>query len=128
MPRPVHFEIHAAEPDRAIKFYESVFGWKAQRYGDMEYWGLLTGADAEPGINGAITKRRGPAPEDGQPLNSWGVTIEVDDVDSYFSKALSAGGREAMAKFPVSGVGWVAYFKDTEGNIVGLHQPDANAR
>ncbi|GJL93044.1 VOC family protein [Hyphococcus sp.] len=127
MPRPTHFEIHAAEPERAIKFYEGVFGWKAQRYGDMEYWGLLTGADDEPGIHGAIMKRRGPDPKDGQPINSWGVTIEVDNLDSYFSKAVSSGGSEAMAKFPVPGVGWVAYFKDTEGNIVGLHQPDPAA-
>ncbi len=127
MPRPMHFEIHAAEPERAIKFYETVFDWQATRFGEMEYWGLATGPDPEPGIHGAIMKRQGPTPADGQPVSSWVVTIEVDDIDGYFAKALAAGGHEAMAKFPISGVGWVAYFKDTEGNIVGLHQPDERA-
>ena len=28
MPRVVHFEIHADDPERAINFYKSVFGWE----------------------------------------------------------------------------------------------------
>ena len=124
MPRPTHFEIHAAEPARAIKFYETVFGWQATQFGEMEYWGVVTGPDDQPGIHGAIMKRQGPEPEEGQPVNCWGVTVEVDDIDAYFKKALEAGGKEAVAKFPIPGVGWSAYFKDTEGNIVGLHQPE----
>jgi catechol 2,3-dioxygenase-like lactoylglutathione lyase family enzyme len=28
MPRVVHFEIHADDPKRAIKFYQDVFGWE----------------------------------------------------------------------------------------------------
>ena len=27
MPRPIHFEIHADDPQRAIAFYTGVFGW-----------------------------------------------------------------------------------------------------
>lgn len=127
MPRPVHFEIHAADPQRAIQFYESVFGWKATQFGEMDYWGLMTGPDSEPGIHGGIMKRQGPEPADNQPVSSWVVTIEVDNLDAYFTKALDAGGREALPKFPIPGVGWAAYFKDTEGNIVGLHQPDEKA-
>jgi predicted enzyme related to lactoylglutathione lyase len=126
MPRPTHFEIHAADPARAIKFYEAVFGWRAQRFGEMDYWGVMTGDDSEPGIHGAIMKRRGPAPEDGQPLNSWGVTIEVDNIDAFHAKALEHGAREAVAKFEILGVGWTSYFKDPEGNIVGLHQRAAS--
>jgi uncharacterized protein len=33
-----------------------------------------------------------------------------------------------VPKMPIPGVGWLAYFKDTEGNIVGVMQPDANAK
>ena len=29
MPRPVHFEIHAENTDRAIRFYTALFGWLA---------------------------------------------------------------------------------------------------
>lgn len=32
MRRIVHFEIHASDPQRAIEFYESVFGWKFQKW------------------------------------------------------------------------------------------------
>jgi len=31
-------------------------------------------------------------------------------------------------KMPVPGVGWLAYFKDTEGNIFGIFQDDASAK
>ena len=30
MPRVVHFEIHADDPERTISFYNSVFGWEFQ--------------------------------------------------------------------------------------------------
>jgi predicted enzyme related to lactoylglutathione lyase len=44
MNRPVHFEIPAEKPERAIQFYEKVFGWKFERWnGPMEYWNISTG-------------------------------------------------------------------------------------
>ena len=49
MPRPVHFEIHAADPQRAIAFYTSLFDWKfAQWDGPMEYWMVTTGSSQWP--------------------------------------------------------------------------------
>jgi len=33
-----------------------------------------------------------------------------------------------VPKMPIPGVGWLAYAKDTEGNIFGIMQPDANAK
>jgi uncharacterized protein len=32
VPRVVHFEIHAADSDRLVAFYEAVFGWTLQRW------------------------------------------------------------------------------------------------
>jgi uncharacterized protein len=44
MNRPVHFEIPAEDPERAIQFYEKVFGWKFDRWnGPIEYWTISTG-------------------------------------------------------------------------------------
>jgi len=44
MNRPIHFEIPAEKPERAIQFYEKVFGWKFERWnGPMEYWNISTG-------------------------------------------------------------------------------------
>ena len=47
MPRVVHFEIHAQDPERAVRFYEQVFGWRTQRWGSEEYWLLTTGPAEE---------------------------------------------------------------------------------
>jgi predicted enzyme related to lactoylglutathione lyase len=38
MPRVVHFEIHAADPARGVKFYGKIFGWTFQKWeGPMEF-------------------------------------------------------------------------------------------
>lgn len=31
MPRVVHFEISANEPEKVVAFYENFFGWKAAK-------------------------------------------------------------------------------------------------
>ena len=61
MPRPTHFEIPSDNPERAISFYEAIFGWKFQKWeGPMPYWMITTGPDSEPGINGGMLPRRIP--------------------------------------------------------------------
>jgi predicted enzyme related to lactoylglutathione lyase len=81
MPRPVHFEIHATDPARVAAFYERVFGWKIEQWGEMPYW-LITTGDTQPGIDGAITQRRGPAPGAAEPVSSFVNTIDVTDLDA----------------------------------------------
>jgi predicted enzyme related to lactoylglutathione lyase len=34
MPRPVHFEIHASDPDAVRAFYTAVFGWRFEQWGE----------------------------------------------------------------------------------------------
>jgi uncharacterized protein len=128
MPRVIHFEIHADQPDRAIAFYSSVFGWQFDRFkGDMPYWLVTTGAPGTPGIDGGMIERRGPRPEAMAAVNCYVCTIDVPNVDEWLAKAEAAGGTRAMEKFAVAGVGWVAYCKDTEGNLFGIMQNDPNA-
>jgi uncharacterized protein len=126
MPRPAHFEIHAADPQRARTFYESVFGWTFTPYGDA-YWLITTGEEGTPGINGGLLPRRGPAPEAGAPVNAFPVTVEVTDLDEYVKSIENSGGAVAVPKSAVPGVGWLAYVTDPEGNILGLMQPDEKA-
>jgi uncharacterized protein len=59
VPRVIHFEIPADDPERAVNFYKKVFGWKIDEYGvgDMNYWLVTTGNYKEPGINGAIAEK-----------------------------------------------------------------------
>ncbi|HPT75026.1 MAG TPA: VOC family protein, partial [Methanomassiliicoccaceae archaeon] len=55
MPRVIHFEIPAEDPERAVEFYKKVFGWKIDKWeGPIDYWLVMTGENDEPGINGAI--------------------------------------------------------------------------
>ena len=48
MSRVIHFEISADDPERAVKFYEKVFGWKIDRWGPVEYWLATTGPMTSP--------------------------------------------------------------------------------
>ncbi|MPZ85276.1 MAG: VOC family protein [Actinophytocola sp.] len=103
--RPVHFEIHTADPDRAIAFYESVFGWKFERWGDIPYWLVSTGDDATPGIDGGLVPREGPAPAADAPVSSFVNTIDVADLDAVGVAVTKAEGTIALAKHAVPGVG-----------------------
>jgi predicted enzyme related to lactoylglutathione lyase len=125
MGRPVHFEIHAADPERLVAFYRALFGWTFTRWGDQPYWLAVTGHG--PGIDGAVLQRRGPGPEAGQPVNAFVVTVDVDDLAGTLTAAAAAGGTLAVARQAVPGVGWLAYVSDPDGNLVGLMQADPTA-
>ncbi len=127
--RVVHFEIQAENPERAVKFYQSVFGWKADKWeGPEDYWLLTTGPNDKPGINGGLMMRKGPAPQENQAVNAFVCTVGVDNLDKFMAMASKHGGTMAVPKMPIPGVGWLSYFKDTEGNIFGIFQDDSSAK
>jgi predicted enzyme related to lactoylglutathione lyase len=127
MPRVIHFEIHAGDPDRAVKFYESLFGWTFQKWeGPMDYWLVTTGPDSQPGINGGLLRRQGDI--DGQAVIAYVCTIDVENIDASIAKAQSLGSQVVVPKMPIPGMGWLVYFKDTEGNIFGMMQADPEAK
>lgn len=127
MPRVVHFEIHAADPDRAVNFYKNLFGWEFQKWeGPMEYWLVITGPNDQPGINGGLVRRQGEI--DGQAVIAYVCTVDVENLDASVEKAVNNGGQIALPKMPIPGMGWLAYCKDTEGNIFGMMQGDPNAQ
>ena len=126
MSRPVHFEIHADDPGRARAFYESVFGWGFQQWGDNPYWLVSTGSDG-PGIDGGLLPREGPPPADDAPVSSFVITMDAADLDKTIAAIEEAGGRIVVPKQAVPRLGWLAYGKDTEGNIFGVLQNDESA-
>lgn len=128
MPRVVHFEIQAENPERAVAFYREVFGWTFNQWGGQDYWLITTGPDSEPGINGGLMRRRGPAPSVGQPVNAYVCTVQVPSVDDYAVKAAAHGGNLVVPKMPIPGVGWLVYVVDPEGNIFGMHEVDPAAK
>ena len=68
------------------------------------------------------------APTDGQAVNAFVITMEVASVDQTIKKIETAGGTLAMPKFALPGVAWVAYYKDTEGNIFGIYEANKDAK
>ena len=121
MPRVIHFEIPADDPDRAIRFYESVFGWKTSAWGGpIDYWLVTTGPENQPGINGAIMRKT----DQQTTCNS----IDVSSVDEFSKKIVEAGGKVLTPKTAIPGVGYFAYCADTEGNVFGIMQEDTTAR
>jgi uncharacterized protein len=116
MPRVVHFEINADNPQRAAGFYEKVFGWKIAKWdGPVDYWLVSTG-EGEPGIDGGISPRW----ERHEMVN----TVDVSSVDEAVKNVAAAGGKIVKEKQPVPGVGWLAYCEDSEGNVFGVMEAD----
>ena len=126
MPRVIHFEIHAENPERAVGFYRSLFGWEFKRWeGPMPYWLITTGSDTQPGINGGLLPPQGEI--DGKAVIAYVCTVDVPALDEYVNKATAGGGSVCLPKMAIPGVGWLAYCKDTEGNIFGMMQSDPSA-
>jgi predicted enzyme related to lactoylglutathione lyase len=120
--RVVHFEIPADDVARAEEFYRSAFGWNLSSMPDMGYTMVSTtptddqGAPKDPGaINGGMFKREGA-------LSTPVITIDVDDIDKALETIASNGGSTVRGKQSVMDMGYAAYFKDSEGNLMGLWQ------
>ena len=120
MDKVVHFEIPADDLERAKKFYKTIFGWKMDTVEGMEYILIETmpvdenHMPEEPGaINGGMMKRQ-------RPLTSPIITINVQNIDDALKNVKKMGGEVVKGKMPVADMGYTPYFKDTEGNIIGL--------
>jgi hypothetical protein len=122
MGKVVHFEIPADNLARVRKFYSTVFGWKINEIPEMEYTIVGTVDTDEKGmpkevgaINGGMLQRE-------DPVKAPVITIAVDNMDQAAATIEKNGGKIIRAKMPVGDMGFAAYFKDTEGNIIGLWQ------
>jgi len=118
----VHFEIPVDNAKRAAKFYAETFGWNVQQWEKNDYWMASTaesderGVPKKPGaINGGLAPRGGT-------VKGTVVTIAVGDIDASLKKIEKAGGKTLQKKQPIGDMGFTAYFKDSEGNVVGLWQ------
>lgn len=123
MNRVMHFEIYTDEPDAVRPFYESVFGWKFQKFegSPIDYWVVTTGDDSTPGINGGLAR-----PREGQSPGTLN-TVAVESLDETIRNVEKRGGKICVPKMAIPKVGWLAYAEDPAGNVFGIIEPDEDA-
>ena len=119
----VHFEIPADDLTRARDFYGSVFDWQLQtmQMPGGEYTVAVTSPvdeatqlPIEPGaINGGLMQRDANTPS---PV----ITVDVEDIDAALQQITLRGGSTVTPRTAIPGMGTFAYFKDPEGNVLGL--------
>ncbi|HET9724017.1 MAG TPA: VOC family protein [Actinomycetota bacterium] len=120
MDKIVHFEIPVDDLARAKDFYGSTFGWGLEDAQGMPYTLVRTVAvdekqmPTEPGaINGGMMQRS-------LDVSSPVLTIEVASVGDALERIEGAGGSVVQPRQEIPGMGAFAYFRDTEGNTLGL--------
>jgi predicted enzyme related to lactoylglutathione lyase len=117
--RVVHFEIPHDDGDRARGFYEKAFGWQLMSMPDMGYTLVTTGPSGDQGpsesgfINGGLMQRQ-------DQFTAPNIVIDVDNIEDALEAVEAAGGATVEKRMPVGEMGFAAYFKDTEGNLLGL--------
>ena len=119
----VHFEMPADDNKRVKEFYEKTFGWTisqmmTKEQGGMDYWGLETGPDGVPGINGGMYQRTAD-----HVIRTYDCTVQVDNIDVAIAAVCANGGIIRKEKMEIPGVGFFAAGTDTEGNMFGIMQP-----
>jgi uncharacterized protein len=128
-----HFAVSAEDTQRAMKFYETVFGWAFEPYGPPGFYILHTdgAAKGEPGkegpgkgsrVMGALQKRFEVVP--GYRLTGYECTISTRDITKTAEAVQRAGGKILMPKAVIPGVGALIRFADSEGNVVCAMQYD----
>jgi predicted enzyme related to lactoylglutathione lyase len=126
MSQVAHFAINADDVDRALRFYQKVFGWKFQAYGPPGFYMVdEKSAKTTVPLRGALQKRREIVP--GIPMRGFECTISVDDINATNAAIEKNGGKIVMPICTLAGVGQLLFFQDPEGNIAGAMQYDSKA-
>ena len=115
------FEIPVADMDRAVKFYETVFGYKLERHqmGELDMsWFPFAEAPGSPGTL-VFHKDFYKPSMDGVLIY---FTSPSGDLSNELTKVESAGGKVLMLKKLITDdIGYMALCIDTEGNRIALH-------
>lgn len=122
MNKVVHFEIPVEDTSRAEKFYNSIFGWKIQNIPEMDYTLVFTAKTNDKGMNTEVGAINGGMMKRKDPIKNPVITISVSNIDDSLKKIEKLNGKVVMKKIKVGDMGYAAYFKDSEGNILGLWQ------
>ena len=125
MNKIAYFEIQSSNPERDVKFYSEVFGWKFTKVEGLpiQYYQIETS-----NIHGGLLERPAQTPPTHCGTNAFTCSIEVKNFDETAEKILALGGQVAMEKFAIPNKCWQGYFIDPDHNTFGLVQVDENAQ
>jgi predicted enzyme related to lactoylglutathione lyase len=120
-----YFEIQSSNPQRDIKFYKTVFGWKfiKESFVAIEYYRIETN-----NINGGLLIRPAKIAPKESGTNAFVCSVQVDNFDKTSDLILKNGGQIALPKFGVPGRCWQGYFADPDNNTFGIFEVDSNAK
>ena len=112
------FEIPVTDMTRATSFYEGVFEITLSLQDassiQMAWFPMTAGA---PGATGTLMRAPGYEPSEVGTI----VYFAVRDIDETLRRVEERGGQTLMAKTSIGEHGFVAHFRDSEGNRVALH-------
>lgn len=120
-----HFSIPCDDLDRAVAFYQAVFGWRAEPWGPPGFFLLEAGTDPLSPPHGDLHRRR--EPEAGVLASGFECTIGVPSLKDVIAAIEAHGGRIVMPRVRIEGVGDLIHFEDPEGNRAAAMQYDAVA-
>ena len=114
----VYFEIPVTDMDRAIRFYTAVFNFTFKKDTiDHNQMALFPFTAANGGISGALAKGEIYKPS----INGTLIYFTTADIDQTLGLALQNGAELLYPKTANGPLGYVAEFKDSEGNRIALH-------
>ncbi len=111
------FEIPVTDVARAKKFYETVFDIEMQQI-EMMGTQMVMFPSESPKSGGALVKSPDHIP------SKEGSVIYLNgnpNLQLVLDRIESAGGKVTMPKTSIGENGYMGFFIDTEGNLVGLH-------
>jgi hypothetical protein len=121
-----HFAINADDLDRARRFYSQAFGWRFEAWGPPGFYMIDAGAGSDQRPLGSLQGRRELV--EGQRMTGFECTIAVPDIAAAEARIRAAGGTIILPRTVIPTVGELFFFRDTEGNVAGAMQYDADAR
>lgn len=112
------FEIPASDLKRAQAFYAAVFNvaFTPLTLGSHEM-AMFPMEPNGPGASGALIAGKDHAPS----VDGTTVYFEVNDIETTLARVENNGGSVILPKIGIGKHGFIAHFKDTEGNKVALH-------
>lgn len=114
------FEISVSDMNRAVKFYESIFGIELQQ---QEMMGMQMAFFPYEDMNGKVSGALVQGPMHKPSADGAKIYLNGNpDLANTLARIESAGGKIVMPKTKINDkIGYMAFFTDSEGNTMALH-------